>query len=181
MPVISVTLLPGYPTEVQERLVQRLATATRSVIAAAPAGTTVFVNEASTYQRDSKVFTTGGSSRPVTSELVRSFLMLMQEGHIEKAKSFLAPQFSMCFAAGVRMTQLHEVVQWGQSRYKSIEKTLETIDECWTGEGAIVYCSGTLSGIFNDDQPFANIRFMDRFEVVDGLIVKQDVWNDLRV
>ena len=181
MPVISVTLLPGYPTDVQERLVQRLATAARSVIAAAPAGTTVYVNEASTYQRDSKVFTKGGPSRPVASELVRSFLMLMQERNLEKAKSFLSPHFSMCFPTGVRMTQLHEVVQWGKSRYKSIEKTFETIDECWTGEGAVVYCSGTLSGVFNDDQRFENVRFIDRFEVVDGLIVKQDVWNDLRV
>jgi hypothetical protein len=87
----------------------------------------------------------------------------------------------MCFPTGVRMTQLHEVVQWGNSRYKSIEKTFETIDECWTGEGAVVFCSGTLSGVFNDDRPFEKIRFIDRFEVVDGLIVKQDVWNDLRV
>ena len=181
MPVITVTLLPGYPPQAQHRLVQRLADTARSVIAASDAGTTVFINEASTYQRDSKVFTNGGPSRPVASELVRSFLMLMQERNLEKATSFLAPHFSMCFPTGTRMTQLHEVVQWGQSRYKSIKKTFETIDECWTGEGAVVYCSGTLSGVFNDETPFENIRFIDRFEVVDGLIVKQDVWNDLRV
>jgi len=181
MPVISVTLLPGYPSDVQERLVQRLATAARSVIAAAPAGTTVFVNEASTYQRDSKVFTKGGASRPVASELVQSFLISMQERNLEKAKTFLSPDFFMNFPGGVHMTQLHELIQWAQSRYKSIEKEFENIDECWTGEGAVVYCSGTLSGIFNDDQPFKKIRFIDRFEVVDGLITRQDVWNDLRV
>ncbi|NBS74252.1 MAG: tautomerase [Betaproteobacteria bacterium] len=181
MPVISVTLLPGYPTDVQERLVQRLATAARSVIAAAPAGTTIFVNEASTYQRDSKVFTKGGASRSVASELVHSFLMSMQERNLEKAQTFIAPHFFMCFPSGVRMTQLHELDQWAQSRYKSIEKNFENIDECWTGEGAIVYCSGTLSGIFNDNKPFEKMRFIDRFEVVDGLIVRQDVWNDLRV
>jgi len=180
MPVISVTLLPGYPTEVQERLVQRIAIAARSVISAAPAGTTVFVNEASTYQRDSQSFTKGGPSRPVASELVLSFLSAIQERNLEKAKNYLAPDFSMCFPTGVRMTQLHELIQWGQSRYKKIEKIFETIDECWTGEGAVVFCSGTLSGVFNDDQPFEKIRFIDRFEVVDGLIVKQDVWNDLR-
>ena len=180
MPVISITLLPGYPKDVQERLVQRIAIAARSVISAAPAGTTVFVNEASTYQRDSQVFTMGGSSRPVASELVLSFLTSMQERNLDQAKKFLAPNFSMCFPSGVRMTQLHELIQWGQSRYKSIEKIFETIDECWTGDGAVVFCSGTLSGVFNDDKSFEKIRFIDRFEVVDGLIVKQDVWNDLR-
>ena len=48
MPVITVTLLPGYPPEAQHLLVQRLADTARSVIAASDAGTTVFINEAST-------------------------------------------------------------------------------------------------------------------------------------
>ena len=74
MPVISVTLLPGYAPEVQHRLVQRLAVTARSVIAAADAGTTVFIQEVSTYQRDGKVFTGGGAARPVASEVVMAFL-----------------------------------------------------------------------------------------------------------
>ena len=56
MPVISITLLPGYSAEAEERLVGRVALAARSVIAAAAAGTTVFVNHAHTYQRDGRVF-----------------------------------------------------------------------------------------------------------------------------
>ena len=38
MPVISVTLLPGYSSEAESRLVNRVALAARSGIAAAPAG-----------------------------------------------------------------------------------------------------------------------------------------------
>ena len=34
MPIVTVTLLPAYPAEVEQRLVQRLARTTRSVIAA---------------------------------------------------------------------------------------------------------------------------------------------------
>ena len=64
MPVISVTLLPGYSSEAESRLVQRVAIAARSVIAAAPAGTTVFVQHANTYQRDGKVFGRGGARGP---------------------------------------------------------------------------------------------------------------------
>jgi len=30
-----------------------------------------------------------------------------------------------------------------------------------------------------DGRPFEGIRFIDRFEIQDGLIVKQDVWNDM--
>ena len=64
MPVISITLLPGYSPEAEQRLVGRVARATRSVIAASAAGTTVFVNHASTYQRDGRVFGAGGAERP---------------------------------------------------------------------------------------------------------------------
>ena len=44
MPVVSITLLPGYSQSAKERLVARVARSVRSVIAAASAGTTVFVN-----------------------------------------------------------------------------------------------------------------------------------------
>ena len=64
MPVIDITLLPGYAPEVQARLLQRVARATRSVIASAPAGTVVFVREASTYQRDGRVFQGGALRGP---------------------------------------------------------------------------------------------------------------------
>lgn len=54
MPVISITLLPDYSAETEQRLVQRVAQAVRSVIAAPAAGT---------YQRDGRVFTAGGPAR----------------------------------------------------------------------------------------------------------------------
>lgn len=63
MPVISITLLPDYSAETEQRLVQRVAQAARPVIAAPAAGTTVFVNHASTYQRYGRVFTAGGPAR----------------------------------------------------------------------------------------------------------------------
>jgi len=43
MPVIQVTLLPGYSPSAEERIVQRLADAVRSVIAAPASGTTVAI------------------------------------------------------------------------------------------------------------------------------------------
>ncbi len=43
----------------------------------------------------------------------------------------------------------------------------------------MVYCTGTLEGQWLDGSAFAGIRFIDRFEVEAGRIVRQDVWNDL--
>ena len=64
MPVISVTLLSGYAADVQSRIVGRLAHAVRSVIPATDAGTTVFIHEASTYQRDDRVMPAGATALP---------------------------------------------------------------------------------------------------------------------
>ena len=86
MPVISITLLPGYSAEAEERLVGRVALAARSVIAAAAAGTTVFVNHAHTYQRDGRVFSKGGPECANASELVRHFLALTQERDLKAAR-----------------------------------------------------------------------------------------------
>lgn len=179
MPVISVTLLPGYSPQAEQRLVERVALAARSVIAAAPAGTTVFVNHAHTYQRDGRVFTAGGAERADASALVRGFLERMQARDLAAAARALAPQFEMVFPGGQVMHQLEELVRWASLRYRRVAKTYAQFDECWTGDGAVVYCSGSLDGEWLDGTAFSGIRFIDRFEVADGLIVRQGVWNDL--
>lgn len=179
MPVISVTWVPGYCAEVEQRLVGRLATAVRSVIPAAPAGTTVFVQHAATYQRDDRVFGDAAAARPVASDVVRAFLERMQERDLDGANRMLAPDFTMCFPGGATMHRLDELLQWARTRYREVAKDFERFDECWTGEGATVYCSGTLCGTWLDGRSFAGIRFIDRIEVANGLIRRQDVWNDL--
>ena len=148
MPVISVTLLPGYAPEVQHRLVQRLAVTARSVIAAADAGTTVFIQEVSTYQRNGQVFTGGGAARPVASEVVTAFLNAMAQRDLDLAATHLSANFEMVFPGNVKMNTLQALVAWSRPRYQSITKTIEHLDESWRGDGAVVFASGHLSGVF---------------------------------
>jgi hypothetical protein len=42
-----------------------------------------------------------------------------------------------------------------------------------------VYCYGTLHGEYLDGRVVDRVRFIDRFEIRNGLICEQDVWNDL--
>ena len=180
MPVIDITLLPGYAPEVEERIVERVARATRSVITTAPAGTTVFVRHASTYQRDGRVFRGGGApARPDASALVRHFLERMQARDLPAAQALLAPNFVMHFPGAAPMHRLDELVAWGQGRYQRVGKVYERFEESWNDDATVVYCSGTLYGVWLDGSDFEGIRFIDRFEIVDGLFVRQDVWNDL--
>jgi len=179
MPVVSITLLPGYAAETQHRMVNRVANAVRSVIATPEAGTTVFVNEVSTYRRDGKVFSEGRAAHQVASELVQSFLLAMQDRHLEAAQSFLHPDFRMCFPGAVVMHSLQELASWAQTRYTRIAKQYDQFEESWQGDTTVVFCHGTLQGTWLDGQSFEGIRFIDRMVVQDGLITQQDVWNDL--
>lgn len=85
----------------------------------------------------------------------------------------------MHFPGGSSMQRLEQLVQWASSRYRSVAKDFERFDESRTDEGAVVYCLGTLRGVWLDGAAFSGIRFIDRFEIAQGLIQRQDVWNDL--
>ena len=179
MPVVSITLLPGYDPDTQHRMVNRVANAVRSVIATPEAGTTVFINEVSTYRRDGKVFSGGRAPHPVASELVQSFLQAIQARDLPLAQSLLHPEFVMRFPGGVKMRTLPELITWAQQRYSTIGKNYEQFEESWQGDATVVFCHGTLHGTWLHGEPFEGIRFIDRMEVRDGLITRQDVWNDL--
>jgi len=179
MPVISVTLLPGYPQDAQHRLVQRLAHTARSVIDASDAGTTVFVQEVSAYRRDGNVFSSGGPVLPEASQLVAQFLDCMAARNFQAAQAFLAPSFEMVFPGGETMHQLTELLSWAAPRYQKVGKTKMHFDESWQSDKTVVYCRGMLNGVWLDGTEFKDIRFIDRFEVVKGKLQRQDVWNDL--
>ena len=179
MPVTQITLLPGYERDVQERLVNRVSDAVRSVINSAEAGTTTFIQEVSTYRRDGRVFAGGGAAHPVASEVVAAFLQAMQARDLPRAQGFLAPGFVMCFPGVARFNTLEDLVAWGRTRYQGVTKQFERFDECWASEGTVVYCHGTLQGHWLDGSAFSGIRFIDRFLVQGGQLVRQEVWNDL--
>ncbi|MCE2781676.1 nuclear transport factor 2 family protein [Limnohabitans sp.] len=179
MPVVSITLLPGYAAETQHRLVNRLAQAVRSVIDTPEAGTTVFVNEVSTYRRDGKVFSEGRAAHRVASDVVRDYLQAMQSGDLALAQSHLSPDFRMCFPGAVLMHTLQDLTAWAAQRYSRIGKHYEQFEESWQGDVTVVFCHGTLHGTWLHGESFEGIRFIDRMEVRGGLITRQDVWNDL--
>lgn len=107
--------------------------------------------------------------------IVRAYLAAMEARDLAAAQAHLAPGFAMTFPGGVRMTSLPELVAWSGSRYRFVRKTCERFD-AW---GDLCYCLGTLHGEWPDGTPFADIRFIDRFELSGGLILRQDVWNDM--
>lgn len=176
MPIVTLQLLEGYDAPVKARLGRALTEAVRAIVPAVPEAVTVIVEEipADNYMR-------GGTARepapalPDAAATVRAFLDCMEARDLDRAARFLGEEFSMTFPGAVRMHRLEELVEWARPRYCFVRKSYERFDAA----GLVVYCFGTLSGEWNDGTAFEGIRFIDRFELEGGLIVRQDVWNDM--
>lgn len=181
MPIVEVHVLEGYNSTEKQRLGAALTDAVRFVVPASPDLVTVMIHEipAENYCRGR----TSRSPTPARSdpvELVHSFLSAMQSREIETAQTLLGDGFTMTFPGAAPMTAIQELIDWAKPRYKFVEKTYEGVDAMHgTGDQTIVYCRGTLSGEWPDGTVFDGIRFIDRFEITDDKITRQDVWNDI--
>jgi phenylpyruvate tautomerase PptA (4-oxalocrotonate tautomerase family)/limonene-1,2-epoxide hydrolase len=180
MPVVTIDLIAGYDAPTRSRLGRAVTDAVAGVVAAAPEAITVMLNEypVENYMRGG-AHRRPGPPRPDPAELVRSFLGAMEARDLDAAREMLAPGFRMTFPGDVRMSRLEELVKWARPRYRAVQKTYEQFDAAQSGTTAIVYCFGTLSGTWPDGTGFSGIRFIDRFEVEDGKLIRQDVWNDM--
>lgn len=113
------------------------------------------------------------------AQVARAFLTALEARDLETAKSLLGPGFTMEFPGAAPMTRLEELIAWAQNRYRFVKKTIQAVEELQNGPRDRVYVIGTLSGEWLDGTGFEGIRFIDRFELDDGKLVLQQVWNDL--
>ncbi|WP_447554000.1 nuclear transport factor 2 family protein [Vreelandella sp. EE22] len=113
------------------------------------------------------------------AQRVRAFLTAMEARHLPDAQSLLAPGAVMQFPEAPPMYRLEELVAWARTHYRRVSKTFHAFDTMVTDNRSVVVCQGDLSGEWLDGGTFCGVRFIDRFELTDGLITRQDVWNDL--
>jgi phenylpyruvate tautomerase PptA (4-oxalocrotonate tautomerase family)/limonene-1,2-epoxide hydrolase len=180
MPIVTVNLIAGYDAPTKARLGKVMTEAVRSVIPAPPEAVTVILQES-----PSENYLRGGVTRvpapalPDPSEIVRAFLAAMEARDLDAARGFIGEGFAMTFPGNMRMTTLEELIAFARPRYRFVKKTYERFDSLPGGDLSLVYCFGTLSGEWPDGEAFTGIRFIDRFEIAGGKIIRQDVWNDI--
>lgn len=109
--------------------------------------------------------------------VVRAFLSALEARDLAAAGARLAPDARMAFPGGLEHGTLDEVLRDAATRYRRVAKRIAAV-EVYDG-GRVVYVLGTLRGVDLDGAPFEGVRFIDRFEIADGRILRQDVWNDL--
>ena len=94
------------------------------------------------------------------------------------AATFIAPNLDITFTGGRKYTHPRETAAFNATRYKWVKKRFERTDVVPGNGETIVYNIGHLFGEWPDGTPFDGNRYVDRFVVRDGKIVKMDVWND---
>ena len=96
----------------------------------------------------------------------------------DRAQTYLAPDAQITFTSR-RFASAHDMARFNKGRYRWVKKKFERTDVAAAGGGTFVVCNtGTLYGEWPDGQAFSGNRYLDRFVVRDGRIVRIDVWND---
>ena len=112
---------------------------------------------------------------------VDEFLRLIMIPDPDAARRFVSPELRIRFTGNRAMRDPAETTAFNAARYRWVKKRIERTETVAGGneaEGTVVYSLGTLYGEWPDGTPFEGNRYVDRFVIRGGRIVKMDVWND---
>ncbi|MBI1243828.1 MAG: hypothetical protein GC202_02390 [Alphaproteobacteria bacterium] len=109
---------------------------------------------------------------------VRSFLDAMEAGDVEKARGHVSRHARFILPGGGSTASLDDIVRFVGQRYRTLTKRIERFDRVEMDGDDIVFCTGTLTGAWEDGAPFEGVRFVDRFVIRGGVIVLHEIWND---
>lgn len=121
-----------------------------------------------------------GDSIAEAACIVEAFLTALMIPDPESARQYTAPDLEILFTGKRRMRDPSECAAFNRGRYKWVKKRFERTDVVAGGtpEETVVYQIGTLYGEWPDGTPFEGNRYVDRYVLARGRIVKMEVWND---
>ncbi len=120
------------------------------------------------------------SGKAQAVHVVEAFLDASMIPDPVRARSYLASDVKITFTGARRFTSAAEVAGFNAARYRKVSKKFERT-EALAGAAPdefTVYNSGTLFGEWPDGEAFSGNRYIDRFTVRGGKIVRMEVWND---
>lgn len=127
-----------------------------------------------------RVERTPGVDREQLVATVDRYLLLCEQRDLDTARKCLAPGAVLTFPGGLRYTVLEDMVADANRLYRWVRKHRTHYDVFVDDNGDhVVVSRGTLDGESLSGRQFTGVRYQDRFVFRDGLIVDQQVWNDL--
>ena len=110
--------------------------------------------------------------------IVEKYLVASMIPDPEAAAQYMAEGVQITFTGGRAMAHPRETSAFNAGRYAWVKKKMDRFDVAPGENDTVVYSVGTLYGEWPDGTKFEGNRYVDRFVVRDGKIVKMDVWND---
>lgn len=111
-------------------------------------------------------------------DIVLAYLEASMVPDPETAARYVAEGVRITFTGGREFAHPRETAAFNAGRYRWVKKRMERLDVAPQADRTVVYSLGTLYGEWPDGTPFEGNRYVDRFEVVGGRIVRMEVWND---
>lgn len=111
-------------------------------------------------------------------QMILDFLEAQMGGRFDTVAHRVSPDCEITFSGGRKFASAAEITAFNAKRYSWIRKRMERTDVAVNGDIVVVYSLGALYGAWPDGTEFDNNRYVDRFEVSDGVIVRWEVWND---
>ncbi len=110
--------------------------------------------------------------------LIDRYLQLCEDRELDAAATLMSRPVLLRFPGGQEYGSLAEMVA-APKPYSWVRKHRDRYLVGKEGDADVVVSIGRLYGHRLDGTPFDDVRYIDVFEVVDGLITTQNVWNDL--
>jgi hypothetical protein len=112
--------------------------------------------------------------------IVETYLELSMIPDPVAASAYVSEDFELVFTGGRRFKGPAESAAFNAKRYAWVKKRFLRTDAALDPEtGDVhVYNTGYLYGEWHDGTAFETNRYMDKFVVRDGKLIRTDVWND---
>lgn len=113
-------------------------------------------------------------------DIVETFLAQIGDGQLDSAQMALAPDARITFPGNAVHADLAAMRAASRSRYRWVNKHRDDYIAHERGDGTIhVISTGRVYGENLHGVFFDGVRYVDLFVLKDGLIIRQDVYNDL--
>ena len=115
---------------------------------------------------------------PPEAQTVRDFLDASMKPDPDLAATFMSDDVVITFTDGQKYDHPAGTTAFNAARYKWVKKKFGQFDVAKYDDETVVYSTGWLYGEWPDGTAFEGNRYVDRFVIKNGKIVKMDVWNE---
>ncbi|WP_417813246.1 nuclear transport factor 2 family protein [Thalassospira alkalitolerans] len=112
------------------------------------------------------------------AQIVRDFLDASMKPDPVKAATYMSDDVVITFTDGAKYDHPSGTTAFNAARYKRVKKKFGQFDVAPGKDETVVYSVGTLYGEWPDGTSFEGNRYVDRFVIRNGKIIKMDVWNE---